>query len=75
MDGTAWKNRLPEVVEAVYFPLNSAYGERTARTVLRDFCDAYGGRASGTPLVSYDLASPDAPFRLLPTTCPNGDGE
>ena len=72
VDGTAWKSRLPEVIEAVYFPLNSAGGERAARTVLADFCDAYGDRASGTPLVSYDLASPNAPFRLVPATCRDG---
>ena len=62
-----WISVLPDIIEAIYFPLGSAGGERKARAVFDAFCQAFGSRVRNTPLISYDLSLPASPFRLVRT--------
>ena len=65
IDADVLVGKLPHVVEAIEFPAHASDEARAlARRVHAAFIAEYPEAASSTPLVSYDLSKPRAPFAL-----------
>jgi hypothetical protein len=59
-----WRDRLPAIVEAIFYPVGNPSGEQRARTVHAAFVRKFGLSAASVPLVKLDLTKLHAPFSL-----------
>ena len=60
LDGTEWKDHLPHVIEAVFYPVNGHVDHRegdesAARSIHYKFLESFGLNGVGTPLLSFDV--------------------
>mgnify|MGYP006950465998 CR=1 FL=1 len=72
LDGYVWKQRLPFLVEAIFYPVGGHVDAwegdaNRAREIQRNFVEAYGLALPDAPLLAYDIEEARAgraPFRL-----------
>lgn len=64
VDETYWVEHLPDVIEAVAFPLGRWEAQTKAQEVWNAFNAEYRGRRR-VPLISYDLSFPAQPFQVV----------